>query len=379
MDKKHWMPVSKLGLKFRWLLWIFAATAIQLQAASTIGFTTTIYAVAEDAGAVTLTVQRYDDTNSVVSVDYASTNGTAVAGLKYTAVSGTLTFAAGETKRSIVVPILNESFVEGTKTFQVTLSNPTGEAVLDARTNATVSITDNDTGIQFEFGSYSVAEDAGSVLIGVLRGNDGNFPVTVEYATIDGTATAGQDYTATAGKLEFAAGEKIKLFTIPILNDGLKEANETFRLYLTNATGTVLGTRKAAILTIVDNDPGVQFEFNEYGVQENEGALTVRVMRGNDGVLDAFMVDYATSDQQSTAGQDYTETKGTLEFGAGEMVKTLRIPIIGDEVPEPDRTFRIALSNPTGSVTLGPNETAKVRIWDSTGMTPHPIDAGRES
>jgi len=81
MDKKHWMPVSKLGLKFRWLLWIFAATAIQLQAASTIGFTTTIYAVAEDAGAVTLTVQRYDDTNSVVSVDYASTNGTAVAGL----------------------------------------------------------------------------------------------------------------------------------------------------------------------------------------------------------------------------------------------------------------------------------------------------------
>ena len=214
------------------ILAVLLACAGGLHAASTIQFTATAYNVAEEAGAVTLTVQRSDDTNTVVSVDYATTNLTATAGLKYTAVSGTLSFAAGQTNQAVVVPILNEAFVEGTQTFQVILTNPTGGGLLGVRTPATVRITDNDTGLQFEFGSYSVAEDAGSVLIGVVRGDDGNFPITVDYATTNATATAGQDYTETKGTLAFAAGEKVKLFTVSILNDSLKEPNKTFRLTL---------------------------------------------------------------------------------------------------------------------------------------------------
>ena len=79
---------------------------LRLQAASTIQFGLASYSVAEWAGTVSLTVQRLGDTNTEVSVDYATADGTATNGLKYTATNGTLTFAAGETNKTVVVPIL---------------------------------------------------------------------------------------------------------------------------------------------------------------------------------------------------------------------------------------------------------------------------------
>ncbi len=362
-------------------VWLFTgllgclALSPRLQAASTIQFSAGNYPVAEDAGAVVLTVVRTNDVDTLVTVDYACADGTATNGLKYTAVSGTLTFAAGETNKNIVVPILNEAFVEGTKYFQVTLSNPTGGAVLGPRTGARVVIADNDTGLVFEFSAYSVAEDAGSVLIGVLRGDDGNFPVTVDYTTAAGTATTGQDYTETKGTLAFAAGEKLKLFTVPILNDSLRKPSKTFKITLSNPTGGgVLGSPKTITVTILDNDPGVQFEVSQYWVEENAGALTVKVLRGNDVDLPPFTVDFATTDWSGIAGQDYTETKGTLVFGAGENAKTITVPITYDQQAEADKKFKVTLSNPSAGVVLGANNATTVTILDGTGMASHRFD-----
>src|SRR5207249_6008737 len=215
-------------MKTKTCYWVSAlivslGSAACVRAASTLQFTATSYTVAESAGAVTLNVQRTDDTSTEVGVDYATADGTATNGLKYTAVSGTLAFGAGETNKAIVVPILNEGFVEGTKSFRVILSNPTGGALLGARTNVPVSITDNDVGIQFQFAAYSVAENAGAVLIGVVRGDDGTIPVTVDFATSNLTATSGLDYSGATNTLTFAPQERVKLIVFPILNDGLKE------------------------------------------------------------------------------------------------------------------------------------------------------------
>ncbi len=108
------------------LLTLAMASGTMLHAASTFQFSATTYTVVEDAGTVVLNVQRWGDTDTVVSVDYATANGTATNGLKYTAVSGTLAFGSGETNKDIVVPILNEGFVEGTQTFTVSLTNAAG-------------------------------------------------------------------------------------------------------------------------------------------------------------------------------------------------------------------------------------------------------------
>jgi len=112
--------------------WLLAAVGAVL-AQPTLQFAASRYTVSEAAASVTLTVQRLNDLSTEIHVDYATTNGTTTAGLKFTAISGTLAFGAGETTKTILVPILNGGFVEGTKTFGVVLSNPTGGGVLGAR------------------------------------------------------------------------------------------------------------------------------------------------------------------------------------------------------------------------------------------------------
>ena len=102
-------------------------TAVCVQAASTIEFTAASYDFAESVGFAPVTVQRLTDPSTTASVDYATADGTATNGLKYTAVSGTLAFGAGETNKTILVPILNNGLVDGTKTFQVLLRVETGQ------------------------------------------------------------------------------------------------------------------------------------------------------------------------------------------------------------------------------------------------------------
>ncbi len=334
---------------------------------ATLQFATNIYYVAENAGSVRLTVQRTGDTSGVVSVDYASTNGTALAGSDYTAVNGTLTFAAGETNQIITVPILNDGLVEAAyETFTVTLSNPTN-AVLGTRAVATVRITDNDKGLALESATYLVAEDAGSVLIGVSRGDDGNFPVSVDCFTTDGTAKNGLDYTGVTNTLVFAAGEKVRTLTVPILNDGLKEPSETFRVTLSNPTNQILGTQKIATITILDNDQGFQFEWASYSVAEDAGVARIRLLRGSEENL-AATVDFATADGTATNGLKYTATNGTLAFAPGETVHTIIVPILNDSVVGGDKYFRVTLSNPTNAI-LGSPKVATVTIRDNdTGL-----------
>src|SRR5262245_14866532 len=271
---------------------------------STLQFSASTYTVAENAGTATLSVRRLNDTNTVVSVDYATADGTATNGAKYFSTSGTLAFAAGETNQTIVVPILNNAFVEGTKTFKVILSNPTNAGLGTLLTNS-VSIADNDAGVQFVSASVSVAENSGLVQVGVVRCDDGTLPVTVDFATTDLTATSGLDYRSVTTTLSFAPTERWKLVSIPIFNDGLKEVNETFRLTLSNPTNTTLGGTKTTTVTIVDNDGGFQFESATYSVAEAAGAVLINVTRGDD-TNSAASVDHATSDVTAASGVDYT-------------------------------------------------------------------------
>jgi dienelactone hydrolase len=124
----------------------------------------------------------------------------------------------------------------------------------------------------------------------------------------------------------------------------------------------------------VDNDPGVQFELNRYSIRENEGSLTVKVLRGNDVDLPPFTVDYATSNLTAVAGEDYAETSGTLAFAEGERFKTLSVPILWNETSELDRQFKLTLSNPSGGLVLGAKQTATIVVLDMTGMEAHRFD-----
>jgi poly(3-hydroxybutyrate) depolymerase len=336
------------------------------------------YSVAEDAGELVVTVTRSVIETGTVTVGFSTADGSALSGLDYVATNGTLTFLPGVTVQQFGIPILNDGIKENGETFLLILGDPSKNGVLALQHTATVTITDNDLGFQFEYAAYSVAEEAGSVLLAVKRGADTESAATVNFATASVSATSALDFAATNGTLTFAEGETLKFLTVPILNDALKEASETFRVTLSSPTGgATLGSQTNATITILDNDPGVQFEFNRAWVSEQAGALTVRVVRGNDVRRTPFTVGFGTGNLTAMAGADYLPTGGALAFGDGEMEKTFTVTILNDGQAEADEQFRLTLASPSGGYQLGINSMLTNIIVDATGMVPHGFEAVR--
>jgi parallel beta-helix repeat protein len=218
-------------------------------------FSSATYREDENSTTATITVTRSGGTNSGISVQYATSNGTATAA-DYTATSGTLHFGAGQTEQTFTVTLAEDSLFEGDETIGLTLSNAVG-AVLGTPGTAELTITDNDGPpvVQFSSVAYSVTEGTAEAIITVNRTGGSNGGVTVAYNTTTGAATPGADFTATSGVLTFEAGETSRTFTIPITDDFEVEGAETINLELTNAGGgATLGTLTTAVLTINDND-----------------------------------------------------------------------------------------------------------------------------
>ncbi|MDZ4781733.1 MAG: Calx-beta domain-containing protein [Planctomycetia bacterium] len=208
-----------------------------------------------DSGTVnaTLTVTLSNPSSQAVTVAYQSQNGTATAPGDYTTTSGTLTFAAGETSKTISVPIAVDAATESSEAFTVVLSAPTNSTLGTA--TGTVTITDDDGpgALQFSATSYTVDEAAGTVTITVTRTGGDAAGVTVQYATSNGAATAGSDYTTASATLTFAAGETQKTLTVPILVDAVLEQEETFTLTLSApGGGGTLGTPSTATVRITE-------------------------------------------------------------------------------------------------------------------------------
>src|SRR5262249_27749581 len=162
------------------------------------------------AGLASITVRRTGDAATAVTVDYVTSDGTARAGLDYVFTNGTLSFGPGETLKAIYVAIINDDLVEPAETINLTLRNPTGGAPLGGQSTAVLTILDNDTGFEFASAIFRANENGTNAIISVNRTGIATNVVTVDYATSDGTANAGVDYTNRTGTLTFAAGETNK-------------------------------------------------------------------------------------------------------------------------------------------------------------------------
>lgn len=337
---------------------------------SSVEFAQAATSVAEEAGTVNLLVNRSAG-DGAVSVNFATTAGSATAGSDFTTTNGTLNWAAGDlAAKTVTVPILNDAAPEPTESFTVALSTPTG-ATLGATSVATVSITDTDvaTGsVGFAVLTASVDEAAGTIVVQVNRTGGSGGAATVNFTTNPGTALAGSDYTTTAGTLNWADGDATpKSITVPILNDAVPEPTENFTLSLSNATGATLGANTVATISITDTDvpPGsVGLAATTAMVDEAAGTLVLQVNRtgGNGG---AAAVSFSTSPGTALAGSDYTTTTGTLNWVDGDGTpKSITIPILDNALPEPSETFTVNLSNATGA-TLGANVSSTVTITDT--------------
>ena len=278
----------------------------------------------------------------VVTVDYATVNETARSGEDYVAASGTLRFAAGETKKQIPISILNDALKESDEQFRLELSNPTGGVSL-GNSNVVIRIQDNDPGVRFMTETVNVSEAAGFATIGVQRGDDLNIPFTVDYATVAGTAHVGEDFVAASGTLQFAAGETNKQVAITILADALREPWEQFALVLSNPTGGVSLGNSNVVIWIQNNvpttyyvnvkNPNPMFPYTSWATAATNIQHAVDAAKAGDTVLvtnGVYAVGGKTNEWSGVESRVTITTAIRLESVNGPLVTTIEGGIVSE-------------------------------------------------
>jgi hypothetical protein len=190
-----------------------------------------------------------------VTVDYATSDVDATAGSDYQAASGTLTFAPGETRKTIAVLVNGDRLPEPTESFGVRLSNATN-AIIDNSWGGGI-ILDDEPRISVSDVSMKEGKKNQTTLFTftVTLSAAYDQPVTMSFRTVDGTAKASdQDYVAKTGTLTFAPGETTKTITIEVKGDSKREADETFYLDLFGNSGNSWFTKNRGIGTILNDD-----------------------------------------------------------------------------------------------------------------------------
>ncbi|HEX2912716.1 MAG TPA: Calx-beta domain-containing protein [Chloroflexia bacterium] len=192
-----------------------------------------------------------------ITVNYSTTqvNGTATAGQDYVAASGSLVFDPGSVSRSDFITINGDTDVEPDETFEVVLSNPTNATLLLDRAAQTIV---NDDTLRLNINSISLLEGNSGTTTATfdvtLSAPDANNSVTVNYATVDGSATvADNDYQPASGVLTFAPGTTSQQISVAVNGDTKLEPDEDFSVLLYNSNGAQLGTF-AGKATIKDDD-----------------------------------------------------------------------------------------------------------------------------
>jgi hypothetical protein len=209
----------------------------------------------DGATPMTLNVVLSNKSLDPVTVSYQTSDGTATAGADYVAAKGTVTFPPLETNMPLTVMVLGDIRPESNERFSVRVTGAAG-ATIPATADGNVTIVDDDPPkVSIAAGVSSKEGDIGSstVTIAVTLSEPGAESVFVDYATSDGTASAGSDYVTTAGTLEFPPGIVAKTITVPIVSDTVGEPTESFYLDLSAARGGTLG-RTRSVVTIVNDD-----------------------------------------------------------------------------------------------------------------------------
>ena len=325
--------------------------------------------VGEGDGSVTVTATLDVAVAGGFTVNVSTTDGTATTGSDYTTTTTALTFAGatGETQE-FTVPILEDDDAEGDEMFTVALSGLTGNAVPVVITDtATVTITDNE-GPTVSFDAATVGESDSTLTVTARLSSAVSGGLTVTVSTMDGTATAGEDYTAVSGDVLIFDGtaDETETFTVTITADDIAEGGETFTVALSGLTGTTETVNLTdATITITDDDTATVTLGDETVA---EGGMVTITATLDEVVEGTFSVMVSTTDgTATTAAGDYTETTTMLMFAGteGETV-TFTVAVTDDSIVEGDETFTVSLSGLAGTtVPVVITDTATVMITDN--------------
>ena len=192
-----------------------------------------------EGNSLVYTVNKIGSSTGTYSVDYAIALTSAQPDdIGSVAMNGTLTFGSSTSSQSITVPVNDDAVWEQAEVVTVSLSNPSGGATI-ADGSAFGQIQNNDGQPIINIFNVTDSETAGSVNVTIFLQGGTSVPVTVGYTTVDGSATAGSDYTATSGSVTIQPGSYDATVSIPIIDDNDVESPETFGVNVTSTVNAV--------------------------------------------------------------------------------------------------------------------------------------------
>ena len=318
--------------------------------------------VNEAAGNATFTVTLSGPSAQTVSVNYTTADGTALAGSDYSATNGTLSFAPGETSKTITVAITNDNVFESTEGFSLNLSNPTNATIADAQGLGT--ITDNDTAPTIQSVSDASITEGSDLVHTVTLSNASDTPTSLAYSLAGNTASAGDfgtpsfsnGVTLVGGNLIVPAGVSSFTITIPTVDDNLAEPTETLNLSVggVNAVGTIVDNDNGPTISSVSND------------STPEGSNLVHTVTLSNPSADISTFAFTLNGVTASAGDfgaptfsnGVTLSNGVLTVPANVTSFTVTIPTTADNVHESDETLNLNVGGVSAIGTIVDNDAA---------------------
>ena len=340
---------------------------------------------------LTFTITRTGSINRASTVDY-SINGTAINGNDYnnisgtsgaTALSGNISFEAGESEKTITVDLLGDTLNESNETIQVSLSNAsTSESGFEttiSKNSASIAIADDDISTLSISTTINASEPNVNGLFTVTLDKASDTDTVIDYL-ISGSGISGDDYKPLSDSVTILGNQKEATINLEVIDDDILESLETVIVTLDSVTNNnninIDSINNTATIEISDDETQSSISISDVTVNEGDdgstiATLTVQIENASNLPVS---VDYTTADNTAIANQDYLSTTGTLTFQPGITSQTIDIHVCGDYLDEPNENFFVDFSNSVNA-TLN-NTQAEITIIDddTPGVTITPLN-----
>jgi hypothetical protein len=333
--------------------------------APTITLTASPASIAEASGSSTVTAVLSATSGQEVTVALAF-SGTATLTDDYTRSGTSISIPAGSLTGSITVVAVQDQIDEPNETVIVDIDNVTN-ATESGMQQQTVTIIDDDPPPDLSINDITVGEgndpSSTNAVFTVSMSRESSQEVTVGYATSNGTATAGADYTQSSGNLTFPAGVMQQTVTVTVIGDDVDEGtSETFTVDLSGPINANI-TDAQGLGTITDDDatPTVTLTAAPASIAEGTASILTATLSGASSQLVTVTLGFGGD---ATLTDDYTRSATTIQIPALSLSSTATLNAVDDDIDEPDETVTVAVTNVTNAVESGEQQQT-VTITDN--------------
>lgn len=319
------------------------------------------------AASATFTVTLSAPSSQIVRVNYTLAGQNATLGTDLQNLSGRLEIPAGQTTATINVPIAGDLLDEADETFVVNLSSATNAFLVKTVGVGTIVDDDSAPSLTITDVSQNEPDSYQGFNFRVNLSAPSGKPISFLYATADGTAAAGKDYSTVTNTVNIQPGAVFADIWVPVTSDSMHEPDETFFLNLSNPTNVTISDNQGKG-TIVNNDPVPTLFFFIGGAAEGDTGLTARTinLQLTNPTYQLVTFSLATGDGTALKGKDYNSSDTTFVIPAEQMSATTSVQIIGDTINEPNETFNLNLYNVSNATVT--NAQAQITIIDDESV-----------